>query len=166
MNKKQISKTKESNKDFGRPAYEISELAVKVLKAPKGLTDDQLAKAIGISRAHFYKIKADKVNKDFLDAVLFYRDARTLEVIKAFEKVAVGFSFDETTKALKKNKETGKMELVTTKVVTKHVAPNEAAAFKYLKNKLPDHFKDKQEVEVTGDSNLDRITIIFAGKES
>jgi hypothetical protein len=163
MKKKPAVKRKAKEKT-GRHPYEAADLAVKVLKAPRGLLDDQLSAHIGIGRTKFYELRNE--SSDFADAVSFYRDQKLIHVLNAFEKVAVGFSYDEETKELKKNKETGKYEMVTTKVVTKHVAPSESAAFKYLKNKLPEQFKDKIENVITAGDQIENITLVIKGRNN
>ncbi len=57
-----------------------------------------------------------------------------------------GYSFDEVTKELRKNKE-GKEELVVVKVVTKHVNPSDLAIIFHLKNRNPDRWSDKKEID-------------------
>lgn len=164
MSKKQATNRTPKPSRTGRLPVDVDALRIKIFKhAPKGLDDKQLCVFLGISRETFYRLK--RTNSDFLDTLSFYDETATLEVLKSFKKVAVGFSFDETTQELKKNKKTGDLEMVTTKVVTKHVAPNASAAYNYLKNRAPEHFKDKIEAEHSFPSMLDHITFVIKGKE-
>lgn len=167
MSKKQSTKkvkTTTPKKRTGCIPFDVDELRMKIINAPKGLNNDQLSEAIGISRATFYELKAK--NTDFLDTLNFYYNVTSLEVLKSLTKVAVGFSFDETVKELKKDKESGKMELVTTKVVTKNVAPNAQAAIFYLKNRMPDHFKEKIETVHTLGNQIENITLVIKGRNN
>lgn len=167
MSKKQSIKKaakKPTKKKGGCTPFDVDELRIKIINAPKGLNNEQLAAAIGVSPATFYNLKAN--NLEFLDTLNFYFNVTSLEVLKSLTKVAVGFSFDETVKELKKDKESGKMELVTTKVVTKHVAPNAQAGIFYLKNRMPDHFKDRIETVHSVGDQLENITLIIKGKNT
>lgn len=167
MSKKQSIKKDQVNSDTGpgRPPLDVDALRLKIIyEAPPGLGDEKLIEFLQIGRGSYYKLKAE--NADFLDTVKFYQNLSSLEVLKSFTKVACGFSFDEETKELKKNKENGKMELVTTKVVTKHVTPNAEAAYKYLKNRMPDHFKDKIEAVHNFPSMLENITFVIKSKDN
>lgn len=167
MSKKQSQKPKAKpaqKKRTGCIPFDVDELRMKIINAPKGLNNDQLSEAIGISRTTFYELKAN--NPDFSDTLNFYYNTTSLEVLKSLTKVAVGFSVDEETKELKKDKESGKMELVTTKVVTKNIAPNAQAAIFYLKNRMPDHFKDKIETVHSLAGNLENIQINIKGRNS
>jgi hypothetical protein len=168
MSKKQSTKKTKveptPKKKTGCIPFDVDELRMKIINAPKGLNNDQLAAAIGISRATFYELKAK--NPDFLDTTNFYYNITSLEVLKSLKKVAVGFSVDEEVKELKKNKDTGVMELVTTKVVTKHIPPNASAAQFYLKNRMPEHFKDKIETVITAGNQIENITLVIKGRNN
>ena len=166
MSKKQSAKKVKSPSDKrgGCIPFDVDELRMKIINAPKGLNNDQLSAAIGISPATFYNLKAN--NSEFLDTLNFYNNVTSLEVLKSLTKVAVGFSVDEETKELKKDKQSGKMELVTTKVVTKNIAPNAKAAIFYLKNRMPDHFKDEIETVHSLGGNLENIQINIKGRNT
>lgn len=61
-------------------------------------------------------------------------------VEQALLKRALGYRYSEETKELKKNPETGKMEMVVTKRVRKEMAPNTTAQFFWLKNRCPEQW--------------------------
>lgn len=149
---------------MGRPPLDVDELRVKIIyEAPKGLGDEKLAEFLGISSATYYNLKAN--NSEFLETIKFYKKVGALDVLKSFTKIACGFSYDESVKELKRNKQTGKMELITTKVTTKHVVPSASAGYNYLKNQMPEYFKDKIEAEHTFTGALDHITFVIQGKK-
>jgi hypothetical protein len=115
----------------GRPPVDAQELILKLYyEAPKALTVKDLSAFLGIS---------------------------PIEVLNSFKKIAVGYEFDEVTQELKKNAKSKKMEMIVTKVVKKNIAPNATAAFHYLKNQLPEEFKDKVEIE-TNFPGMESIT--------
>ena len=74
-----------------------------------------------------------------------------VEVENALLKRALGYTYTETTKERGVNPETGKVELITTKVVTKEVVPDTTAQIFWLKNRRPDLWRDKQNVELSGE---------------
>lgn len=172
-NKKGSSKSKPNNekaltrvpdgKKGGCIPFDVEELIMRVMNAPKGLNNDQLAIAIGVSSSKFFDLKAS--NKEFLEAVEFYFNISALEVLKSLTKMAVGYSYDEVVKELKENPKTKKMELTVTRVTKKHVPPNAQAAIFYLKNRMPEHFKDKIETVHSLGGNLENIHILIHGKE-
>ena len=74
-----------------------------------------------------------------------------VEVENALLKRALGYTYTETTKERGVNPETGKVELITTKVVTKEVVPDTTAQIFWLKNRRPDLWRDKQSMELSGE---------------
>ena len=72
------------------------------------------------------------------------------EVENALLKRALGYKYDEVTKEIveKKNPETGEYEptLVPVKVVTKEVQPDTTAQIFWLKNRRPDLWRDRKDI--------------------
>lgn len=77
-----------------------------------------------------------------LDALKRGKEVTDIRVENDLYKRATGYQYDEVTKEL--DKATGK--LVVTKVVTKHVVPDTTAQIFWLKNRKPQVWRDKQEV--------------------
>ena len=160
------SKTKRSRLDkTGRKPIDVDELRVKIhYDAPKALNDEKLCKFLGISHDTFYKLK--KNNPEFSESIKHYKNISPLEVLSSFKKIATGYTFDEVKRELKKNEKTGKYEMIATEIVTKHIVPNATAGIFYLKNKMPNEFKDKIEHDVSlNDNTLEHITFVIKGKE-
>ena len=109
--------------------------------ARNGLTDEQIAKNMGISRSTLAEWK--KKYSDISDTLKKGKDVVDIEVENALLKKALGYSYKETTKELSVDKETGKSKLVVTKEVTKHIAPDTAAGIFWLKNRRPDEWRDR-----------------------
>lgn len=109
--------------------------------ARDGLTMEQIAHNCGCNvktlrdwRDHYPPIcTALKKGKDVVD----------VEVENALLKTALGYSYDEVTQERVRNPETGKMELMETKRVTKRVLPNVTAQIFFLKNRRPDQWRSK-----------------------
>ncbi len=109
--------------------------------ARNGLTDEQIAKNMGISRSTLAEWK--KKYSDISDTLKKGKDVVDIEVENALLKKALGYSYKETTKELSVDKETGESKLVVTKEVTKHIAPDTTAGIFWLKNRRPDEWRDR-----------------------
>lgn len=110
--------------------------------ARDGLTDDQIAYNIGISRSTLAVWK----NKyaDISDSLKRGKEVIDRQVENALLKRALGYQFDEITR------EGG----VVTKIVTKEVQPDTTAQIFWLKNRKPADWRDKQQIEHSGGMDL------------
>ncbi|MDT2491643.1 helix-turn-helix domain-containing protein [Enterococcus avium] len=111
--------------------------------ARDGLSDEQVAANMGISRSTLNAWK--KKFPDISDTLKKGKDVADREVENALFKRAVGYEFTEITEELM---DSGVLRV--TKKVRKQVAPDTGAAAFWLKNRKPDVWRDKQEVEHTG----------------
>lgn len=103
--------------------------------ARDGLTDEQIANNLGISKDTFYKYK--KNYPDFSDTLKKGKEVVDYEVENALLKRALGYEYTETTKEIKEN---GNKII---KKTTKQVAPDVTAQIFWLKNRKPNKWKDK-----------------------
>ena len=103
--------------------------------ARSGLTDEQIAKNIGINRTTLYDWKKKEVN--IADALKRGKEVIDFEVENALLKRALGYKYDEVTY------ENG----VETKRVTKEVQPDTTAQIFWLKNRKPNNWKDRVETD-------------------
>lgn len=120
--------------------------------ARDGLTDEQIAKNMGIKRQTLYDWK--KKYPDISDALKRGKEVIDREVENALLKRARGYQYDETTyeKVVVRDSE-GKVvghQMQPTKVVTKEVQPDVTAQIFWLKNRKPDVWRDKKETELSG----------------
>ena len=67
----------------------------------------------------------------------------------ALFKSACGYDVEETTEELRFNKKTHSYEMVVTKRVRKHVPPSNTAQIFWLKNRMPDKWRDRIETKTT-----------------
>ena len=124
-----------------------------------GLTLTQLSERLGItlSLLRRWKNKYPEVEA----AIKKGKEPLDQKVVSSLYRSAMGFTYDEITKepkqlTLKEIEERKKMlnpppiPLVETKIVRKHVAPNVIAQIFYLKNRLPDDWKDRTSMDLTG----------------
>ena len=111
-----------------------------------GISEEEIATKLGLAYSTF-RLYAKQ--KSALSAVL-KKGAEIVdtEVENALLKRALGYSFMETTQ--ERNQQG---ELVTTKVVTKHIVPDTTAQIFWLKNRAADKWRDKP---VEGTSEEDK----------
>lgn len=113
--------------------------------ARDGLTDEQLAAKIGITAATLYDWK----NKypEISEALKRGKEVVDIEVENALLKRALGYEYTE--ERVEVSKENGKKSVKTTQTV-KHVPPDVTAQIFWLKNRRPDLWRDKQQMEHSG----------------
>ena len=109
--------------------------------ARDGLTDEQIANNMGISKTTFYEWK--RKYPQLSDTLKKGKEPVDIEVENALLKRALGYEYEEITTE-KKELPNGKVEKHIKKV-TKIVLPDTTAQIFWLKNRRPDKWKDKQE---------------------
>ena len=114
--------------------------------ARDGLTDEQIAGNIGINTSTLYdwKNKFPKISESLKKG----KEVVDIQVENALLKRALGYTYKETTSECDENG-----ELKVTKVVTKEVVPDTTAQIFWLKNRRPDLWRDKQNIEHSGQIN-------------
>lgn len=112
--------------------------------ARDGLTDEQIAKNMGIVPSTFYEWK--KKSKEFSESLKKGKEVVDFEVENALLKRALGYEYEEETY------ENG----VLIKKVKKQVAPDTTAMIFWLKNRKKTQWREKVEVVKT-DDDLQKI---------
>ena len=121
--------------------------------ARDGLTDEQIAKNIGISRSTL-NVWKDRYS-DISDALKKGKDIIDRQVENALLKRALGYEYEEV-------KEKFEYGVITERTVTKkEVVPDTTAQIFWLKNRKPDKWRDKPGYEDT--SELDKLDAILKG---
>ena len=105
--------------------------------ARDGLTDEQIAENIGISRSTLNSWKAKY--PDISDTLKRGKEVVDRQVENALLKRALGYEYTEVTREY--IPEVGKMTV--TKEVTKQVVPDTTAQIFWLKNRKPGDWRDK-----------------------
>jgi DNA-binding XRE family transcriptional regulator len=123
--------------------------------ARDGLTDEQIAHNVGVSRSTLNDWK--KKYPDISDALKKGKEVVDLQVENALLKRALGYEYEEVIQESQWNEKTNKYELVVTKLVKKRQAPDTTAQIFWLKNRRPDKWRDKQDVEHTGGMDLNIV---------
>ena len=127
--------------------------------AKDGLTEEQIAEKIGISRSTLSSWK--EKYSDILDSLKRGKEIIDRQVENALLKRALGYEYDETTKEAVKDPNTGEINMKTTKIVRKQVIPDTTAQIFWLKNRKPDKWRDKQEIE--DNTALEKLDAILKG---
>lgn len=121
--------------------------------ARDGLTDEQIAKNIGISRSTL-NVWKDRYS-DISDALKKGKDVIDRQVENALLRRALGYEYEEV-------KEKFEYGVITERTVTKkEVVPDTTAQIFWLKNRKPDKWRDKPGYEDT--SELDKLDAILKG---
>ncbi|GAB1809817.1 hypothetical protein [Priestia megaterium] len=123
--------------------------------ARDGLTDEQISHNVGVSRSTLNDWK--KKYPDISDALKKGKEVVDLQVENALLKRALGYAYEEVTEESQWNEKAKRYELVVTKRVKKRQAPDTTAQIFWLKNRRPDKWRDKQDVEHTGDMDLNIV---------
>lgn len=111
-----------------------------------GATDKQIAENLGIAYSTFREYI--KANSALSAALKRGKEVIDTEVENALLKRALGYDYDEVTE----EQSDGKM--VVTKIVHKHIVPDTTAQIFWLKNRAPEKWRDKLQVDasVTNDN--------------
>ena len=109
-----------------------------------GLTDDQVAKNLGVSKNTLIKWKREEVN--FMNAIKKGKEVSDYELENALHKRATGYYYEEETV-------TNQGEIVT---VRKYEHANPTSLIFALKNRLPHKYRDRieQSIEHSGGVNI------------
>lgn len=118
--------------------------------ARDGLTNDQIAHNMGVTAKTLYEWK----NKysELSNALKKGKEVVDIQVENALFKRALGYAYEET----RVEKEYGEVAKEVT--TTKTVLPDVTAQIFWLKNRRPDKWRDKQDIEHNG--QIGGITIV------
>lgn len=115
--------------------------------ARDGLSEEQISHNMGISQSTLKRWK--KESKRIQSALKKNKAVADRIVENSLFKRANGFEYTETTEERILNPQTGQFEMVVTKKVNKVVLPDTTAQIFWLKNRKPDVWRDKREVDST-----------------
>ena len=128
---------------------ELVETLCKHLKG--GSTIQSACAAVGISKQTFYQWKETKL--DFSDAIKKAMAVPDREVEDALYKSAImGHSYKETEfKAVAVGE---KIKHIPVKKTEKIIPPSVTAQIFWLKNRCPEEFKDRHDLDISGDLSI------------
>lgn len=129
----------------GKYEYWLTEDGLVLLEgwARDGLTDEQIAEKIGISRSTLSEWK--KKFPDISDTLKKGKEIIDIKVENALLKRALGYEYDE--QRIEKSEKDG------TKIIQtiKHVPPDVGAAAFWLKNRMKEKWRDKPTIDTNAE---------------
>ena len=125
--------------------------------ARDGLTDDQIAKNIGISLSTYYAWQNSY--PEFSDAIKKGKAPVDYEIENALFKRAFGFEYEETITDIEELAD-GKQKKHVRKI-KKYCPPDTLAQIFWLKNRRPDRWRDKP-IEAEDKSTMEKLDAMLA----
>ena len=122
--------------------------------ARDGLVDEQIAHNMGIHTATLYDWK--NKHNEISEALKKGKEVVDRAVENALYKRAVGYAYDEVREQYRDG------VLVDRTVVKKEVPPDTTAQIFWLKNRKPEQWRDKQQVEHSGEIVSGKLDAILA----
>lgn len=124
--------------------------------ARDGTIDEDIAKLLGVAYSTFREYA--KRHLALSAALKRGKEVADVEVENALFKRALGYKYDEVTREADQviDPETGELvtAMVETKRVTKEVQPDVTAQIFWLKNRRPDKWRDKQDIQHSGSMDV------------
>lgn len=127
--------------------------------ARDGLSNKEIAHNMGVSLNVFNKWK--KENEIFAGFLKKSKEVADKVVENSLFRRANGFEYTETTEERVFNPLKNKFEMVITKKVNKVVLPDTTAQIFWLKNRKPDTWRDRREIDST--EAIDKLDGILTG---
>lgn len=136
-----------------------------------GATDKEMAEFFGVTERTLNQWK--KSHPEFLQSLKKGKNIADANVASKLYNRAIGYEFEEKHFEIKQPKKNVPPELVEAKRIKKHVPADTTAAIFWLKNRQPEKWRDKKEVdanvnlgdELEGLSN-EQLQAIIDGKEN
>jgi len=142
--------TSEGKSKGGRPSKYKEEYNDQVEKLCRlGATDKEIADFFNVCEATINNWKIDEPM--FLESLKRGKAISDMNVADSLYKRATGYSHPDTKFATHEGKITDREEY------TKHYAPDPTACFFWLKNRQPEKWRDKQDIEHSGNVAIDDL---------
>ena len=134
----------------GKYEYWLSPDGLLLLEAyaRDGLTDEQIAKNLDITPSTLYEWK--RRYSEISEALKKGKEVVDIEVENALLKRALGYSYEE------KKVEVSEEGTKVTKTINE-VVPDTTAQIFWLKNRRPEQWRDKQDIEHSGAVNVRKV---------
>ena len=134
----------------GKYEYWLSPDGLLLLEAyaRDGLTDEQIAKNLDITPSTLYEWK--RRYSEISEALKKGKEVVDIEVENALLKRALGYSYEE------KKVDVSEEGTKVTKTI-KEVVPDTTAQIFWLKNRRPEQWRDKQDIEHSGAVNVRKV---------
>lgn len=131
---------------MGRKSSYKEEYANQALKlCLLGATDKELANFFSVSEQTLNKWKKDF--PEFIESLKKGKSIADANVASKLYNRAIGYDFEEKHFDLKRQDKDSPSQLVETKRIKKHMPADTTAAIFWLKNRQPEKWRDKKEVD-------------------
>lgn len=140
----------------GRPTKYKDEYADQAEKLCRlGATDKEMADFFNVSKSTLNLWKLE--HQEFSDSLKKGKIVSDTMVSEALYKKATGFSYMEEIgfKCKAYDKQGRQVETVQTKMVARIMPPDSTACFFWLKNRKPNAWRDKQDINVSGNVGIE-----------
>lgn len=115
--------------------------------ARDGLTNEQIANNLGVSKTTFYKMLNE--HSELSELLKKGKEIVDYEVENALLKRALGYEYEEKTYETRWDDNQGRFREVLTKRITKQVSPDTTAQIYWLNNRKPKQWRNKQDIDVS-----------------
>lgn len=130
--------------------------------AMDGLIDKEIADRMGIARS---TLKLwEKNHPEFSDAIKIGKDSADAKVLTSLFKRATGYT-DKEKKVVVEMDAQGNQKPARIETTDKHIIPDVGAICFWLKNRRPDEWRDKKDVELSGNPFEDLMKSATASDE-
>ncbi|EOC1277683.1 helix-turn-helix domain-containing protein [Cronobacter turicensis] len=135
----------------GKPSQYKPEYAAQAEKlCLLGATDDEMADFFGVHRSTIYRWKLE--HEEFCNSIKTAKDVADARVERSLYQKATGYNFKEQQAfKIKVDQHEEEIEVVE---VEKHAPADTTAAIFWLKNRQKEKWRDKHELEQSGDVGL------------
>ena len=124
--------------------------------ARQGMIDKEIAAKLGISERTYYDYQ--EKYPQFLQAIKKGKAPVDVEIENVLLKRARGYEYEEVTVEYKSGKseanKSNKSKLTLTRKIKKQVAPDTIALIFWLKNRRPELWRDRHDIDLSGDLNV------------
>lgn len=149
---------------MAKPKYDDTFPLLAQDYARQGMIDTQIAKKLGIHVATLYEYQ--KLYPEFSEAIKKGKMPVDIEVENALLKRAKGFEYEEVHVEYKPGKDE-KAKLIPTVIrkIKKIIVPDTTACIIWLKNRRPKLWKDKHDLDISGNVNIKVVSAVPRSKK-
>lgn len=131
--------------------------------AMEGLIDKEIAERMGVARS---TLKLwEKNHPEFSDAIKMGKDSADAKVQQSLYRRATGY-IEKEKKIIVEMDAEGNQKPARIETTEKHIVPDVGAICFWLKNRKPDDWRDKKDVEVSGSPFEELMKAATASDES
>lgn len=127
---------------------EFADLAIKL--AGKGYLDKEICEYADVSINTFYKWK--QKNPEFAEALMKAKHKINQKIEAQAYKRAMGYMVTEI-KTITGTNENGEEEIIRVEKLNKHIPSDTKILMMLLKNRMPEKYRDRQEIQLSGEVN-------------